>query len=89
MNTGLKSYITNRTKILLAALLLAGKPMLLVPTQTEQAMAAHRVASLGAARLITPDVAAHFPALLASALGDKAMQQAAQLGRQCTIGADP
>ena len=69
-----------------AALLLAGKPMLLVPTQTEQAMAAHRVASLGAARLITPDVATHFPALLASALGDKAMQQAAQAFAQAHQG---
>lgn len=61
-----------------AAMLLGGKPLLLVPSQMEQAMAAHRVASLGAALVVTPELAPHFGKLLAKAMADGAMAQAAQ-----------
>ena len=61
-----------------AALLLAGKPVLLVPTQMEQSMTAHRVALLGAAVVVTPDLAALFPKLLLQAMGDKKRKDAAQ-----------
>jgi UDP:flavonoid glycosyltransferase YjiC (YdhE family) len=61
-----------------AALLLAGKPMLLVPSQMEQAMTAHRIAAMGAAQVVTPDTAIHFPKMLAAAIGSTAMRAAAR-----------
>ncbi|MEO7941633.1 MAG: nucleotide disphospho-sugar-binding domain-containing protein [Burkholderiaceae bacterium] len=61
-----------------AALLLAGKPMLLVPTQVEQAMTAHRMAAMGAAKVVTPELELHFPKMLASAIGNTTMSAAAQ-----------
>ena len=61
-----------------AALLLAGKPMVLIPSQMEQTMAAHRLAAMGAAMVITPDLAMHFPKMLARAMVDTKLQDAAQ-----------
>ncbi len=65
-----------------AALLLAGKPMVLIPSLVEQSMTAHRVAELGAAMVVTPDLALHFPKMLARAMGDKKMKDAAQVFAQ-------
>ena len=53
-----------------AALLLAGKPLMLFPMQMEQAMTARRLAALGVAASIPSESAAQFPRLLKRVLGD-------------------
>lgn len=60
-----------------AAMLLAGKPMLLLPMQMEQVMAARRVAALGAAGVVVPEAAAQFAQPLAHALADRTRASAA------------
>ena len=47
-----------------AAMLLAGKPLLLFPMQMEQAMTAHRLAALGVASIVAPEATGQLPRLL-------------------------
>jgi UDP:flavonoid glycosyltransferase YjiC (YdhE family) len=61
-----------------AALLLAGKPLMVFPMQMEQTMAAHRLADTGAAVVLPAEASAQLPRLLKKALADTAMAQAAQ-----------
>jgi UDP:flavonoid glycosyltransferase YjiC (YdhE family) len=62
-----------------AAILLAGKPLLLLPTQLEQYMAARRIADLGAGIAIGPEVAsADYAGSLRRLLTEPAIRQAAE-----------
>lgn len=61
-----------------AALLLAGKPLMVFPMHMEQTMSAHRLAATGAAVVLSADASAQMPRLLKRALADPAMAQAAR-----------
>lgn len=61
-----------------AAMLLAGKPLMLFPMQMEQTMAAHRLASLGVAVVLAPEAGAQLPRLLKQTLANPSLAQAAQ-----------
>ncbi|MEZ5637894.1 MAG: glycosyltransferase [Burkholderiaceae bacterium] len=61
-----------------AAMLLAGKPLMVFPMQMEQTMAAHRLSGLGAAVVLAAEASAQMPRLLRKALADTALTQAAQ-----------
>lgn len=61
-----------------AAMLLAGKPLFLLPMHMEQTMTARRLASLGVAAAATPDQAGQLPKLLKQALAQQAMREAAR-----------
>ena len=61
-----------------AAMLLAGKPLLLLPMHMEQTMTAHRLESLGLALSVQPEGGAQLGRLLKRALADGAMGQAAR-----------
>jgi len=60
-----------------AAMLLAGKPLLLLPMHMEQSMAARRLTDLGAASAVVPETLAQLPRLLKKALGDASLSKAA------------
>jgi UDP:flavonoid glycosyltransferase YjiC (YdhE family) len=61
-----------------AAMLLAGKPLMLFPMQMEQTMTARRLMALGAAASVTPEATAQLPRLLKRMLADAGPQKAAQ-----------
>lgn len=61
-----------------AAMLLAGKPQLLLPFQMEQAMAARRLVDMQAAVATPPEAAAQVPQRLAELLSDTALAQGAR-----------
>ncbi len=61
-----------------AAMLLAGKPLMLFPMQMEQTMTAQRVASTGAAMALTTEASAQMPRLLKKTLADPSLALAAQ-----------
>ncbi|KQP35416.1 nucleotide disphospho-sugar-binding domain-containing protein [Pseudorhodoferax sp. Leaf274] len=61
-----------------AAMLLAGKPQLLLPMHMEQAMAARRVAGLQAAAAVPPESAGQVQELLAALLAEPALAQGAR-----------
>ena len=61
-----------------AAMLLAGKPLIVFPMQMEQTMGAHRLAAMGAGIALTAEASAQMPRLLRKALTDTALSQAAQ-----------
>lgn len=61
-----------------AALLLAGKPLLLFPQQLEQTMFARGVEALGAAVVIPEAAAGQFPRLVKRALADASLRDKAQ-----------
>lgn len=61
-----------------AAMLLAGKPLLLLPMQMEQTMTARRLAALGAAVAVPPDATGQLPRVLKKVLADSALLAAAQ-----------
>lgn len=73
-----------------AAMLLAGKPLILfpMPGHMEQAMTARRLATLGVATSVTPDAMGQLPRLLKKALADAAPGQAAQRFAQRHAGYD-
>ncbi|MDP2809263.1 MAG: glycosyltransferase, partial [Rhodocyclaceae bacterium] len=53
-----------------AAMLLAGKPLLLLPMHSEQGMTAHRLETLGVALSALPEAAAQLQRLLKRALAE-------------------
>lgn len=61
-----------------AAMLLAGKPLLLLPTHMEQTMTARRITGLGAASAVPVEAAAQLPRFLRKTLADPALAAAAQ-----------
>ena len=61
-----------------AALLLAGKPLVLFPMHMEQAMTARRLSELGVAITVVPEACGQLPRLLKKALSDSTLSQAAQ-----------
>jgi UDP-N-acetylglucosamine:LPS N-acetylglucosamine transferase len=61
-----------------AAMLLAGKPLIIFPMQMEQTMGAHRLGSIGAGVTLTAEASAQMPRLLRKALTDTSLSQAAQ-----------
>lgn len=61
-----------------AAMLLAGKPLLLLPMQMEQTMAARRVVGLQAGLALPPEAAGQLPRLLQDMLADTALSQGAR-----------
>lgn len=61
-----------------AAMLLAGKPLVVLPAQMEQAMTGRRLGSLGVAAVVLPDAVAGIDRTLAHALNDARLRQAAQ-----------
>ena len=71
-----------------AAMLLAGKPLMVFPMQMEQAMAAHRLAATGAAVALATQASAQLPRLLKKALNDNTLTQAAQAFAQRHHGYD-
>lgn len=71
-----------------AALLLAGKPLLLFPMHTEQMMTARRLASLGVAASVVPEGVGQLPKLLGKMLANPAPAQAAQQFAQAHAGYD-
>lgn len=71
-----------------AAMLLAGKPLVVFPTQMEQTMAAHRLADLGVALVLSAEAGAQMPRLLKKALSDHVLASAAQAFAQRHQGYD-
>ena len=61
-----------------AAMLLAGKPLVLFPMHMEQIMTGRRLAALGAAVSVTPDAVGQLPRLLKKAQADPTLAAAAQ-----------
>jgi UDP:flavonoid glycosyltransferase YjiC (YdhE family) len=61
----------------MSAMLLAGRPLLLLPMQMEQTMAAHRVTQVGAALSAMPDGVAGAARLLARLVGESSFREAA------------
>lgn len=61
-----------------AALLLAGKPLMLFPMQMEQTMTARRVLQLGAAVAVAPDTLAQLSRVLPAVLADTNLAQGAK-----------
>ena len=61
-----------------AAMLLAGKPLLLLPMHSEQAMTAHRLETLGVALSALPDAAGQLQRLLKRALAEPRLGDAAR-----------
>lgn len=78
MRTGCDLAICHGGAGTTAALLLAGKPLMVFPMQMEQTMAAHRLADLGAAAVLPPEASAQMPRLLRKVLADGALTRAAQ-----------
>ena len=72
-----------------AAMLLAGKPMLLLPMQVEQAMTAHGLEKLGVALSVAPEAAAQLPRIVKRALGDANLGAAARAFAARHQGYDP
>ena len=71
-----------------AAMLLAGKPLMLFPMHMEQTMTARRLMALGAATSVAPEATAQLPRLLKKMLADAAPRQAAQAFAQSHLGYD-
>ena len=71
-----------------AAMLLAGKPMLLLPMQAEQAMTAHRLDGMGVALTATPDGAAQVGRLIKRLLAEPGFGQAARTFAAAHAGYD-
>ena len=61
-----------------SAMLLAGKPLLLLPMQVEQAMTAHALEKLGAALSVAPEAAGQLQRIVKRALGDVHLGTAAR-----------
>ncbi len=61
-----------------AAILLAGKPLLLLPMHTEQTMTARRLSSLGVAVSVAPPATGQLSRLLKRALADAGLSASAQ-----------
>ncbi|MCC7485122.1 MAG: hypothetical protein IT529_09020 [Burkholderiales bacterium] len=72
-----------------AALLLAGKPVLMLPMQMEQLMLARRVESLGAGVVCTPGARPEPRRALARLLGERAPHDAARRFAERHAGLDP
>jgi UDP:flavonoid glycosyltransferase YjiC (YdhE family) len=71
-----------------AAMLLAGRPLVLLPMQTEQTMGARRVAELGAGVVVLPDAAGQFPKVLKAALANAALREGATRFARAHAGYD-
>lgn len=71
-----------------AAMLLAGKPLLLLPMQMEQTMTGQRVAALGAGVSVAPEASATLARQLRQALGDARLASAARAFAQAHAGYD-
>jgi len=61
-----------------AAMLLAGKPLMVFPMQMEQTMAAHRLVGMGVATVLAAEAGAQMPRLLKKTLADASLAQAAR-----------
>lgn len=61
-----------------AALLLAGKPLVLLPTQVEQVMVSYRAQQLGAALVVMPEAVARVGEAIAQALASPGLTEAAR-----------
>jgi UDP:flavonoid glycosyltransferase YjiC (YdhE family) len=61
-----------------AAALLAGRPLLVIPEQVEQLLVARAVVKLGAARMVNPDSRPKFSRLIQGILSDGELAQAAR-----------
>lgn len=88
MRTGCDLAICHGGAGTAAALLLAGKPLMVFPMQMEQTMAAHRLAATGAAVVLPAEASAQMPRLLKKVLADTAMAQAARAFAQRHQGYD-
>lgn len=62
----------------ISAMLLAGKPLLLLPMQAEQAMTAHVLEKLGVALAVAPEAAGQLQRIVKRALGDANLGTAAR-----------
>jgi Glycosyltransferase family 28 C-terminal domain len=71
-----------------AAMLLAGKPLMLFPMHMEQTMTARRLAALGVATSVAPEATAQLPRLLKKMLADASPAQAAGKFAQSHAGYD-
>ena len=71
-----------------AAMLLAGKPLLLFPMHMEQTMTSRRLAALGVAVPVPSDAMNQLPRLLKKVLADTALATAAQAFAQAHAGYD-
>lgn len=71
-----------------AAMILAGKPLAVFPTQMEQTMAAHRLADLGVALVLSAEAGAQMPRLLNKAFSEHSLASAAQAFAQRHRGYD-
>lgn len=71
-----------------AAMLLAGKPLMLFPMHMEQTMTARRLAALGVATSMAPEATAQLPRLLKKMLADASPAQAAGKFAQSHAGYD-
>ena len=71
-----------------AAMLLAGKPLMVFPMQMEQTMSAHRLSGLGVAVVLAAEASAQMPRLLKKTLTDPSLTQAAQAFAQQHQGYD-
>lgn len=72
-----------------SAMLLAGKPLVVLPSQMEQVMTAKRLETLGVATVVMPDAAAAIAALFRKALSNAALGQAARAFAQRHTGYEP
>lgn len=88
MRTGCDLAICHGGAGTTAALLLAGKPLMVFPMQMEQTMSAHRLAATGAAVVLAAEASAQMPRLLKKSLADSTMAQAAQAFAQRHQGYD-
>lgn len=61
-----------------SAILLAGKPLLLLPMNMEQTMTARRLTDLGVAETVVPQATGQLPRLLKRTLGNPVLAQCAQ-----------
>lgn len=78
MRTGCDLAICHGGAGTTAAMLLAGKPLMVFPMQMEQTMGAHRLAAMGAGVALTAQDSAPMPRLLRRALADPALSRCAQ-----------
>ena len=71
-----------------AAMLLAGKPLMLFPMHMEQTMTARRLMALGVASSVTPEATAQLPRLLKKMLVDASLGESARKFAQSHAGYD-
>ena len=88
MREGCDLAICHGTAGTTAAMLLAGKPLIAFPMQMEQTMAAHRLADLGVALVLSAEAGAQIARLLKKALAERTLASAAQAFAQRHQGYD-